>query len=157
MALCVVYMCCVYARFCHEQLLQVLKGLAVPKLPSKEVITAVGMLGAVIMPHNIYLHSALVKSRQVCTWFAMFCMLTTHHPAGSRHPCCQAPCDCVFWCRVCCGPVLHTPDQCLRHVGVCSWLFWPENRHWARKCWRISRQAVWYVPCDASYILIILV
>ena len=26
---------------------------------------AIGILGAVIMPHNIYLHSALVQSRKV--------------------------------------------------------------------------------------------
>ena len=29
-------------------------------------IQAVGMIGAVIMPHNFYLHSALVRSREVC-------------------------------------------------------------------------------------------
>ena len=33
---------------------------------SKEVIgQAVGVVGAVIMPHNFYLHSALVKSRDI--------------------------------------------------------------------------------------------
>ncbi|KAL8563609.1 hypothetical protein ACOMHN_024710 [Nucella lapillus] len=32
---------------------------------SKELLQAVGVVGAIIMPHNIYLHSALVKSRQV--------------------------------------------------------------------------------------------
>jgi NRAMP (natural resistance-associated macrophage protein)-like metal ion transporter len=29
------------------------------------VLSAVGLIGAVIMPHNIYLHSALVLSRRV--------------------------------------------------------------------------------------------
>ena len=28
-------------------------------------IPAVGLIGAVIMPHNLYLHSALVKSRSI--------------------------------------------------------------------------------------------
>ena len=32
---------------------------------SKELLQAVGIIGAVIMPHNIYLHSALVKSRNI--------------------------------------------------------------------------------------------
>lgn len=31
----------------------------------KQLLQAVGIIGAVIMPHNIYLHSALVKSRDV--------------------------------------------------------------------------------------------
>ena len=39
----------------------------VPSVPgnSAAVEQAVGIIGAVIMPHNIYLHSALVKSREV--------------------------------------------------------------------------------------------
>lgn len=37
--------------------------LFVPKLPEKYVTVAVGIVGAVIMPHNLYLHSALVQSR----------------------------------------------------------------------------------------------
>lgn len=32
---------------------------------SKELLQAVGIVGAVIMPHNLYLHSALVKSRNI--------------------------------------------------------------------------------------------
>ncbi|XP_022248482.1 natural resistance-associated macrophage protein 2-like isoform X1 [Limulus polyphemus] len=32
---------------------------------SKALLQAVGIVGAVIMPHNLYLHSALVKSREV--------------------------------------------------------------------------------------------
>lgn len=31
----------------------------------KALLQAVGIIGAVIMPHNLYLHSALVKSRDV--------------------------------------------------------------------------------------------
>ena len=42
----------------------VLKGMFFPYCAgcgSKELLQAVGIIGAVIMPHNIYLHSALVK------------------------------------------------------------------------------------------------
>ena len=46
----------------------VVEGLLVPwcsDCGSKELMQAVGVIGAVIMPHNLYLHSALVKSRNV--------------------------------------------------------------------------------------------
>jgi manganese transport protein len=37
-----------------------------PTLPSLEALyVAIGMLGATVMPHNLYLHSALVQTRQV--------------------------------------------------------------------------------------------
>lgn len=41
------------------------RGLFVPSLKRSNVQQAVGMLGAVLMPHNLYLHSALVQSRGV--------------------------------------------------------------------------------------------
>uniref|UniRef100_A0A4W3GWF7 Natural resistance-associated macrophage protein 1 n=1 Tax=Callorhinchus milii TaxID=7868 RepID=A0A4W3GWF7_CALMI len=47
---------------------QVVKGLFYPYCAGcgqYELLQAVGIVGAVIMPHNIYLHSALVKSRAV--------------------------------------------------------------------------------------------
>lgn len=47
---------------------EVVKGLFFPwctDCQSKELLQAVGIVGAVIMPHNLYLHSALVKSRDV--------------------------------------------------------------------------------------------
>merc|ERR1719210_1427742 len=46
----------------------VVKGLMLPwceNCGNKELLQAVGVIGAVIMPHNLYLHSALVKSRNV--------------------------------------------------------------------------------------------
>ncbi|XP_072304988.1 natural resistance-associated macrophage protein 2-like [Eucyclogobius newberryi] len=46
----------------------VLRGMFVPSCGacgSAQLLQAVGIVGAVIMPHNIYLHSALVKSRKV--------------------------------------------------------------------------------------------
>ncbi|XP_041655295.1 natural resistance-associated macrophage protein 2-like [Cheilinus undulatus] len=47
---------------------EVLKGMFVPYCQGcgpVQLGQAVGIVGAVIMPHNIYLHSALVKSREV--------------------------------------------------------------------------------------------
>ncbi|XP_023142883.1 natural resistance-associated macrophage protein 2-like isoform X1 [Amphiprion ocellaris] len=47
---------------------QLLKGMFVPYCSGcgpVQLEQAVGIVGAVIMPHNIYLHSALVKSREV--------------------------------------------------------------------------------------------
>lgn len=47
---------------------ELLKGMFVPYCEgcgSAQLLQAVGIVGAVIMPHNIYLHSALVKSREV--------------------------------------------------------------------------------------------
>ncbi|XP_049783254.1 protein Malvolio isoform X1 [Schistocerca cancellata] len=47
---------------------EVVKGLFFPwcsNCDSTALLQAVGIVGAVIMPHNLYLHSALVKSREV--------------------------------------------------------------------------------------------
>ncbi|XP_069703805.1 protein Malvolio [Periplaneta americana] len=47
---------------------QVMKGMFFPwceNCDSTALLQAVGIIGAVIMPHNLYLHSALVKSRDV--------------------------------------------------------------------------------------------
>ena len=41
-----------------------MKGLFIPYYAdcgSKQLLQAVGIIGAIIMPHNMYLHSALVK------------------------------------------------------------------------------------------------
>ncbi|CAM6042210.1 unnamed protein product [Sphagnum compactum] len=40
-------------------------GLLIPSVPGNAVDKAVGIVGAVIMPHNIFLHSALVQSRNI--------------------------------------------------------------------------------------------
>jgi manganese transport protein len=44
--------------------LEVFGGL-VPRLNSQNLYIAVGILGATVMPHNLYLHSALVQTRQI--------------------------------------------------------------------------------------------
>lgn len=45
--------------------LSLFAGILVPKLSSKTIKQAVGIVGCVIMPHNVFLHSALVQSRQI--------------------------------------------------------------------------------------------
>ncbi|KAG6506130.1 metal transporter Nramp6-like [Zingiber officinale] len=40
-------------------------GVLVPKIGSKTIREAVGVVGCVIMPHNVFLHSALVQSRKI--------------------------------------------------------------------------------------------
>lgn len=46
---------------------EVLKGIFLPYCPGcgrEELLQAVGIVGAIIMPHNIFLHSSLVKVRR---------------------------------------------------------------------------------------------
>jgi manganese transport protein len=38
-------------------------GLLVPSLPIGATLVAVGIIGATVMPHNLYLHSALIQTR----------------------------------------------------------------------------------------------
>lgn len=40
-----------------------LQGLLKPSLPLGSTLVAVGIIGATVMPHNLYLHSALVQTR----------------------------------------------------------------------------------------------
>ncbi|DBA75856.1 TPA: hypothetical protein ACH3X1_010257 [Trebouxia sp. C0004] len=44
---------------------QVLEGLVLPRLPKAALPLAVGTVGALIMPHNMYLQSAVVQSRPI--------------------------------------------------------------------------------------------
>ncbi|KAL9229803.1 hypothetical protein vseg_005232 [Gypsophila vaccaria] len=44
---------------------ELLVGVLVPKLSSKTIQQAVGVVGCIIMPHNVFLHSALVQSRDI--------------------------------------------------------------------------------------------
>ncbi|CAM8884563.1 unnamed protein product [Rhodiola kirilowii] len=44
---------------------ELLLGLLVPRLSSKTIKQAVGVVGCIIMPHNVFLHSALVQSREI--------------------------------------------------------------------------------------------
>jgi natural resistance-associated macrophage protein 2 len=40
-------------------------GTVVPIIPKGALTAALGLIGAVIMPHNLYLHSSLVLTRKV--------------------------------------------------------------------------------------------
>ncbi len=43
---------------------ELVRGL-VPKLTNESLYVAIGILGATVMPHNLYLHSALVQTRRI--------------------------------------------------------------------------------------------
>ena len=45
----------------------VLYGTFIPSIPPGCMPQAIGLIGAVIMPHNLYLHSSLVLSRKINT------------------------------------------------------------------------------------------
>jgi manganese transport protein len=42
-----------------------LAGGLIPRLNSQSLYVAIGILGATVMPHNLYLHSALVQTRRI--------------------------------------------------------------------------------------------
>ncbi|KAJ2156647.1 hypothetical protein GGF46_005047 [Coemansia sp. RSA 552] len=44
---------------------EMFKGMFVPRIPQGSIVQAVGIVGCVLMPHNLYLHSALVGSRKL--------------------------------------------------------------------------------------------
>ena len=51
--------------FAKPKLGEVLTGF-IPTLPGKEALyIAIGIIGATVMPHNLYLHSALVQTRKI--------------------------------------------------------------------------------------------
>lgn len=45
--------------------LSILGGTFIPLIPSGSLGSAVGLVGSVIMPHNLYLHSSLVLTRKI--------------------------------------------------------------------------------------------
>jgi manganese transport protein len=50
--------------FAQPEIGNVLKGL-IPSVPSEEALyIAIGIIGATVMPHNLYLHSSLVQTRK---------------------------------------------------------------------------------------------
>jgi len=44
---------------------QIFESLIVPRVPKKSVSALIGLIGSIIMPHNIYLHSSLVLERKI--------------------------------------------------------------------------------------------
>ncbi|ETO60407.1 hypothetical protein F444_21389, partial [Phytophthora nicotianae P1976] len=49
--------------------IEIIKGVVEPRMDKQNTMQAVAMLGAIIMPHNIFLHSALVQERRIDTRF----------------------------------------------------------------------------------------
>ncbi|KAL3664857.1 hypothetical protein V7S43_010035 [Phytophthora oleae] len=45
--------------------IEIIKGVVEPRMDKQNTMQAVAMLGAIIMPHNIFLHSALVQERKI--------------------------------------------------------------------------------------------
>ena len=53
----------------HPAVAPILSGLVHPTLSRDSLFVALGILGATVMPHNLYLHSSLVTSRSTGrTW-----------------------------------------------------------------------------------------
>jgi manganese transport protein len=50
--------------FAQPALGEIVGGL-VPRLTDESLYVAIGILGATVMPHNLYLHSALVQTRRI--------------------------------------------------------------------------------------------
>lgn len=44
-------------------ILEVLKGLFIPKFPERSILTIIGLVGTTVVPYNLFLHAALVKER----------------------------------------------------------------------------------------------
>lgn len=44
---------------------EVFRGMFVPTIPSGTITQAIALIGSVIMPHNLYLHSSLVLTRKI--------------------------------------------------------------------------------------------
>jgi len=44
-------------------IVEVMKGLFVPKFPEKSLLTIIGLIGTTVVPYNLFLHAALVKER----------------------------------------------------------------------------------------------
>src|SRR5215472_2975825 len=50
--------------FAHPAVHEIFSGI-LPRLDNKSLYVAVAILGATVMPHNLYLHSALVQTRRI--------------------------------------------------------------------------------------------
>ena len=44
-------------------LLEIFKGMFIPKFPEKSLLTIIGLIGTTVVPYNLFLHASLVKER----------------------------------------------------------------------------------------------
>lgn len=51
--------------FVHANWHQALTGVVIPSFPNGSIIIVMSVLGAVVMPHNLFLHSEIIQSRQL--------------------------------------------------------------------------------------------
>lgn len=59
-----IFACFAYEIFLsHPDWSATAKGLMIPTVPNGSVIVILGIIGATVMPHNLYLHSSLVQTR----------------------------------------------------------------------------------------------
>lgn len=62
--LAVISLCFVVELFmAHPSVPDIAKGILIPRLDTSSLYVAIGIVGATVMPHNFYLHSALVIER----------------------------------------------------------------------------------------------
>jgi len=47
----------------QPNILEVLKGMFIPKFPEKSLLTVIGLIGTTVVPYNLFLHASLVKER----------------------------------------------------------------------------------------------
>ncbi|MBI5647314.1 MAG: Nramp family divalent metal transporter [Ignavibacteriae bacterium] len=59
----VIGLCFIFELFLSKPDLAGIAGGFVPRLPDGALYVAIGIIGATVMPHNLYLHSALVQTR----------------------------------------------------------------------------------------------
>lgn len=50
---------------CNPDVPEIFKGTFIPWIPENSLDSMIGLIGCIIMPHNLYLHSSLVQSRKI--------------------------------------------------------------------------------------------
>lgn len=53
----------VTAIITQPNLLDIFKGMLIPKFPEKSLMTIIGLIGTTVVPYNLFLHASLVKER----------------------------------------------------------------------------------------------
>lgn len=51
------------ALITKPNLVEILKGLFVPKFPEESLLTIIGLIGTTVVPYNLFLHASLVKEK----------------------------------------------------------------------------------------------
>lgn len=51
------------AMITKPNILEIIKGFAIPKFPDNSILTIVGLIGTTVVPYNLFLHASLVKEK----------------------------------------------------------------------------------------------